>query len=86
MRASSGGARELEWRPELDPRLELDRFAPRQRNHLQAAATVITHEQIELGELAGCLQDELAVIVTADELGEEHAPMVGAGADGPCRR
>ena len=82
----SGRARELGWRPELDPRMELDRLDRREREHLQAAAAVIADQEVELGELVKRLHDELAVIVTADELGEEHAPMVGAEADGPCRR
>ena len=58
----------------------------RYRHDLQAAAATVAHEQLELLERADRVEDELAFVVTADQLSQEHEAIVEPWADGGSRR
>ena len=58
----------------------------RHGHDLQAAAAVVANEQLEVFERADRLEDQLALLVAADELGKEHQAIVDWWADGRFRR
>ncbi len=48
------------------------------RHGLQAAVAVLADEQLEVRERPDRLEDQLAFVVTADQLGKEHEAIVGS--------
>jgi hypothetical protein len=71
---------------EGEPWYQLGLLVCRDGHHLKPTSAVLTHEYLEVLEPADRLEYELAFGVAADELRQEHAEMVGAGADGALPR
>ena len=56
------------------------------RDDLQATAAFLADEQVEVLERARRLEHDLAFVIAADQLGEQHEEIVESRADGLSRR
>ena len=70
----------------LGRRLELDRHEAREGHELKAAVAVLADEELELIQVVDRFDGELALLIAADHLGQEHRGMVRPRADGYARR